>query len=523
MTYLRRNRTAALVALLCALIAVAQVRLSGQKGGGRQSPQRIKHLVVIVQENISFDHYFATYPNAANPPGEPAFNALPGTPSVNGLNGGLLTRNPNSFQPFRLDRSQQLICGPTPGYTAEQSAYHSGLVDRFPEFTGQVSNTTPPCDFGLGRNVVMGYYDGNTVTALWNYAQHFAMSDNYFGTTFGQSAPGHINLVSGQTHGLTLVRTDTNADLVVVSGTMSGPGGAIDDCENSVGTQVVMTGRNVGDLLNARGVTWGYFSGGFAPTSRDADGKAICGSGHSGLTTIPTPDYVPNHEPFQKYPSTANPHHLAPSSIAMIGYSDQASHQYDLAHFWQAATAGNFPAVSFLEAPSYLDGHAQASSALDEQRFLVDTLNRLQKTPEWESTAVIITYDDSGGWYDHVMPPLVSQSNTPLDALTGIGSCGVAATGAYQGRCGYGPRLPMLVISPWARVNFVDHQITDQSSILRFIEDNWALGRIGDQSFDERAGSLVTLFDFGPRLGAAKKLFLDPVSGQPVEESNVAQ
>jgi phospholipase C len=148
MTYLRRNRTAALVALLCALIAVAQVRLSGQKGGGRQSPQRIKHLVVIVQENISFDHYFATYPHAANPPGEPAFNALPGTPSVNGLNGGLLTRNPNSFQPFRLDRSQQLICGPTPGYTAEQSAYHSGLVDRFPEFTGKISNTTPPCDYG---------------------------------------------------------------------------------------------------------------------------------------------------------------------------------------------------------------------------------------------------------------------------------------------------------------------------------------------------------------------------------------
>jgi phospholipase C len=522
MRILPRNRTAALAALSCALMVIVQVRLPGQKGGGRQTRRRIQHLVVIVQENISFDHYFATYPYAANPPGEPEFHALPGTPSVNGLSGGLLTNNPNSFQPFRLDRSRQLICGPTPGYTAEQSAYHSGLVDRFPEFTGQISNTTPPCDFGLGRNVVMGYYDGNTLTALWNYAQHFAMSDNFFGTTFGQSAPGHVNLVSGQTHGATVVRADSNTDSVVVNGTMSGPGGAIDDCENSTGTQVVMSGRNVGDLLNARGLTWGYFSGGFAPTSRDAGGTAICGSGHSGITTIPTPDYVPNHEPFQKYPSTANPHHLPPAGIAMIGFSDQANHQYDLDDFWRAAGAGNLPAVSFIEAPSYLDGHSQASSTLDEQAFLVGTMNRLQLLPEWESTAVIITYDDSGGWYDHVMPPIVSASNSHLDALTDIGSCGSNAAGAYQGRCGYGPRLPMLLISPWARVNFVDHGITDQSSILRFIEDNWSLGRIGDGSFDERAGSILTLFDFEPRRGAAKKLFLDAVSGQPVEQSKVA-
>jgi phospholipase C len=127
--------------------------------------------------------------------------------------------------------------------------------------------------------------------------------------------------------------------------------------------------------------------------------------------------------------------------------------------------------------------------------------------------AVIITYDDSGGWYDHVMPPIVSQSNTRLDALTGEGSCGTAGPGAYQGRCGYGPRMPLLVVSPWAKVNFVDHTITDQSSILRFIEDNWDLGRIGDQSFDERAGSLMGLFDFA-RAPRAKKLLLDPATGQ---------
>jgi phospholipase C len=199
----------------------------------------------------------------------------------------------------------------------------------------------------------------------------------------------------------------------------------------------------------------------------------------------------------------------------MIGYSDQANHQYDLSSFWDAADAGHLPAVSFLRAPSFQNGHPQSSDALDEQVFLVNTINRLQTLRDWASTAVIITWDDSGGWYDHVMPPLVNQSSTTADALTGENSCGVAASGAYQGRCGYGPRLPLLVISPWAKVNFVDHSVTDQTSILRFIEDNWDLGRIGDQSFDEQAGSLVNLFEFGSP--SAKKLFLNPATGEPIE------
>lgn len=114
------------------------------------------------------------------------------------------------------------------------------------------------------------------------------------------------------------------------------------------------------------------------------------------------------------------------------------------------------------------------------------------------------------------MPPIVSQSNTSADALTGAGSCGVAKPEAAQGRCGYGPRLPLLIISPWAKVNYVDHQTTDQTSILRFIDDNWGLGRIGGGSFDETAGSLQNMFDFtsGPR---ARRLFLHPASGLRVE------
>jgi len=127
-----------------------------------------------------------------------------------------------------------------------------------------------------------------------------------------------------------------------------------------------------------------------------------------------------------------------------------------------------------------------------------------------------VTYDDSDGSYDHVVPPLVNPSQTPADALSGAGRCGGSAPplGGWQGRCGYGPRLPLLVVSPWARVNHVDHTLTDQTSIIRFIEDNWQLGRIGDGSFDALAGPLTGLFDLhGPH---DAPLVLDPATGLPV-------
>jgi phospholipase C len=125
---------------------------------------------------------------------------------------------------------------------------------------------------------------------------------------------------------------------------------------------------------------------------------------------------------------------------------------------------------------------------------------------------VIIAYDDSDGWYDHVMAPIVSASDSSADVLTGSGACGTAKSGAYQARCGYGPRLPLLVISPYAKKNFVDHTLTDQSSILRFIEDNWGLGQIGDQSFDARAGSLNSMFDFSN--ASNQTLYLNPSTGE---------
>ena len=513
---------------LPAVSSPAAADLDAAAGAATKTP--IKHLVVIFQENNSFDHYFGTYPNALNPTGEPAFHASPNTPTVNGLNEPLLLANPNLGNPKRLSRSQAHTCDMDHGYTDEQKAVDHGAMDKFVEFTS--SSTGPTLGECLGQAptpgnyAVLDYYDGNTVTALWTYAQRFAMSDNSFGTSYGPSTPGALNLATGSTFGAicgpssgTSPTTYNAPDCPSMFSTASKPGvvapqgpGTVygdpqpffDSCDTRASAQ--LGGRNIGDLLNAKNVTWGWFQGGFAD----------CKQTHTAIGGTPTADYIPHHEPFQYYQSTANPNHLPPSSVAAIGKQDQANHQYDLTDFWRAADGNLLPAVSFLKAPAYEDGHAGYSTPLDEQRFLVESINHLQQLPSWRSTAIVIAYDDSDGWYDHVLAPLIHQSQTSLDALTAPGQCGAnpaKVPSGQQARCGYGPRLPLLVISPYSRRNYVDSAVTDQSSITRFVEDNWGLGRIGSGSADAVAGSLNGLFDFAHP--SPRKLLLDPSTGEP--------
>jgi phospholipase C len=513
-----------------------------------QTQTPIKHVVVIFQENVSFDHYFGTYPHAANPGGEPAFKAKDDTPRINNLlAGGLLDENLNSAKPFRLSRSQAVTCDQDHDYGDEQKAFNRGLMDKFPETVGVGNGTDSSgnplapgasgycADYGHGTGLVMGYYDGNTVTALWNYAQHFAMSDNSYGTNFGPSSVGAVNLISGNTCCATLVPLDADGKTAgspggsIAGGLNSGaligdPRPGFDNClttpilGTATSTRVTMSGTNVGDLLNKKGVTWGWFQGGFALTGKNPDGTLACGNS----TTLPQgtkSDYIPHHEPFQYYESTANPNHLPPSDPGLIGETDQANHQYDLSEFYVALFEGALPAVSFVKAKGAYDGHAGYSDPVNEQLFLVSIINAIESSPAWKDTAIVIAYDDSDGWYDHAMDTVVNQSNVSDDALTGPGECGVTAAEGTPGRCGYGPRLPLLVISPYAKSNYVDHRLTDQSSITRFIEDNWELGRIGNGSFDEKAGRLNGFFDFDGK-DRSPKLILDPGTGNPLRKSN---
>jgi phospholipase C len=551
---------------------------------------QIQHVVVLFQENASFDHYFATYPNAANPPGEPRFRAARGTPQVNTIPPILLSANPNGANPQRLDRNDYPLCDNSHDYDPELREWDGGKMDRFvtesidyersddtrsPSTYGHVpagvtggvtaNNCTTPLpghttDQATNKEV-MDYYDGNTVTALWNYAQHGVLFDNAFGATFGPSTPGAINLVSGQTGGVVVPPgSDDNhscTDMVWVidkgldcaaptgmptlfvgdtdirNGTLIGDADpAFDDCAST--NTVYFTGKNVGDLLNATGTTWGWFEGGFRPTTPASPGHpAVCASAHqiksaNGLSGPVKKDYSAHHEPFQYYASTANPHHLPPTSVRMIGHTDQANHQYDLSDFWAALAAGNMPQVSFLKAPTYQDGHPGYSDPLDEQQFLVQTVNQIERSRFWRSTLIVIAYDDSDGFYDHVAPPILNydSENVPGPVVDGQqwpgDQCAPPIPGTGQtvdphtGRCGLGPRLPLLLLGPAVRANTVDHTLVDTTSLLRMIEDRFAGGqRIGGGSFDVRAGSLLNGPDFTHDEGT-EPLILDPSTGEPI-------
>jgi phospholipase C len=636
----------------CALLSTAMSAAHDRDTG--RSKSHIKHVVIIFQENASFDHYFATYPDAKNTDGT-RFVARPDTPTVNGLtdgnsqfperiNVGLHDFNPNSTvglptglnpnggaNPFRMTHDQVVTCSNNHGYQGEQLATDSGFMDKFPQ-----QNATNGAGCATDGSTVMGYFDGNTVTAMWNWAQRFSMSDNSWGTTYGPSTPGALNLVSGQlggavvhtfsgTAGSTGQLADNLVSTTVAGAAFVGPtspgvmadvvGSAkpvaaqtatlvndldpyLDDCGNDRGgtaagkLTVEMTGKNVGDLLNEKGITWGWFGGGFRtataanPKTTDPnhplagvsddpfglpsfggaanDGQAknvgtsafvpaVCNAAHvlhpdattsfDGNAAIVHPirtDYNPHHEPFQYYASTRNSHHLPPSSVGMIGKTDAANHQYDLLDFYAALEHSNLPAVSFLKAINRDDGHpGSESDPLAEQRFLAQTINLLQRSPEWAETAVFIAWDDSDGWYDHAAPPLVSPSAAPgFDAVSSGngGNCGTPKADAIPARCGFGPRLVLNMVSPWSKVNYVDHTLTDQSSLLRYIEDNWGLNYIDGpavrdpangrrkpnfavapqkQSFDVVTGSFDNMFDDELHI---HRFILDPVTGAPVKD-----
>ncbi len=537
-----RNVLPALTAAL--LVAGAVSTAHAQDAAKTATP--IKHVVIIFNENVSFDRYFATYPQATNPPGEPHFVAAAGTPRVGNLaNANLLRQNPNTNPangadaalPFRLDRTQANTQDQNHAYTAEQQAYNGGKMDLFPKYTGK---GTPGGAGAFGtKGQVMGYFDGNTVTALWRYAQHFAMNDNDWTDTYGPSTPGLLEVVAGQTNGMKIVATTKQpSTLAAVSYYIAdGQGGftMINDVDPGYdtcsvpGDQAMMTGKNIGDLLNAAGVTWGGFMGGFNLATTNANGTTGCKrSTQSAVIGKAIVDYIPHHNFFQYFASTANPTHARPSSVGAIGRSveadgktaDPANHEYDLLDFYDAVKAGNFPAVSYIKLDAYQDGHAGYSDPLDEQTGTVALINFIEQQPDWRSTAIFVTWDDSDGWYDHAYArPTHASFDAQADQLNGPGKCGVGtappgvAGKPVNGRCGPGTRIPFLVISPWARPNHVDHAPISLASTVRFIEDNWLEGkRLGGGSFDGTAGSLAGMFDFHAEHRAAA-LYLDPNTG----------
>ena len=214
--------------------------------------------------------------------------------------------------------------------------------------------------------------------------------------------------------------------------------------------------------------------GGFNLSTVNSNGTTGCK--RSSLSTVvnaATADYIPHHNWFQYFQSTANPKHARPASIAAIGHSDDpANHEYDLQDFYDAVKGGDFPAVSYIKMDAYQDGHAGYSDPLDEQNGTAKVVNFIEQQPDWKNTAIFLLWDDSDGWYDHVKPATFDYFEP-------------------------GFRIPMVIVSPYAKRGYISHHVHYIGSILHFIEHTYGLGSL--HTADARSDRFNDCFDFAQK------------------------
>ena len=374
----------------------------------------IKHLIIVAMQNASFDHLFGTYPGADGlDPNLPSYTQT--DQAGNSVHPTLLS----DLSPPDLNHTQT-------SYTA---AYNSGKMDKYAATNGDLS---------------MQYYDDSSigsaqdgrhfgVDTLWNYAQQYALADNFFASAMA-SEPSNM-----------LYMTAANP------GTGSDPFGypQLDACTAALYQQNQSSGAtitpplsfpNVGDQLAAEGISWGFYQEFFVNEQ-----NGTCDH------------YVPQENPFQYFQSTANSSHVL---------------NFDMAGFRADLSSGNIPSVMWVTPSPGNSMHPGSGNIADGIEWLDELVQAVKGSSLWSSTAIIVLWDESGGWYDHVPPPQLS------------------------GTIGLGARVPVILISPFAKNNYVSHQQMDHVSILRFIQWNWALGKFtnaNQATREQQSGDLCDL------------------------------
>ena len=395
-------------------------------GGGSNSAQpdpvssskvprsAISHLLVVTMQNNSFDHLFGTYPNA---------NGL--DPSASSYQQA--DQAGKTVKPFLLTNMNPPGINHTA--TSYQIAYDSGKMGKYAWENGDIS---------------MGYFDNTSVgtaadgkpvgiSVLWNYAQQYALSDNFYASAMA-SEPSNM-----------LYMSSANV------GTGSDPYGypQLDACtaglyqqNKSIGATITppLTFQNVGDQLAINNISWAWAQEYFA---NEQNGTCL--------------HYVPQENPFQYFQSTANSANL--QNFTMGGFGVQLS-------------SGTLPSVMFVQPAPGHSMHPGSGNMADGIEWLDNFVQTVKSSALWGSTAIIVLWDESGGWYDHVPPP------------------------QFNGTIGLGARVPVLVISPFAKANYISHKQMDFVSILRFIQWNWALGPFSDPTQaarEQQSGDLCDL------------------------------
>ncbi len=389
----------------------AATTLTVQSQGFTNSP--IYHLIILMMQNHSLDNLFGTYPG------------------VNGLDSKLPSYHQVDAQGNTVSPSLVQTLNTTdlnhdrPTYLA---SWDHGAMDKFAFTNGDLS---------------MQYYD-NTISGLatdkkpygintlWSYAQQYALADNFFMSAMATEPAQELYMVAATVHDLR-----TSGSLPFYD-----PCSAVEQKKNGGGSTIAvpLTETNVGDQMTAKQVPWVFYQTNFA-------------NSQSGTCT----DYVPQENPFQYFTTTQNSSNIQ---------------DFKMASFKTVLSSGTLPSVVWITEDGAHDMHPGGGNILDGIEFIDEIAQEVKSSSAWQNTAIVVLFDESGGWYDHVPPPQLANT------------------------IGLGMRVPVIIISPYAKTNYISHQQMDFVSILRFIQWNWNLGQIpaaGQAAREQQTGDLCDL------------------------------
>ena len=390
------------------------VAASGKAMPAEASPpglEKIKHVIWIIQENRSFDTYFGTYPGADGPPSSTCIPVLPGSKQC--------------VKPFHLSKGQP-IYDLHHGWNDEHSAWDAGRMDGFV--------------WAEGTPLTMGYLDERDIPNYWDYARHYTLCDRFFSSEMGESLTNHLYSVAAQSGGL-------------ISGL-----GSIKDIEETLGEEGGFSFASIVKSLSSQHVSWKYY-----------------------VETQPMPSGPQSYSRTRPYgigpalwfgaPKTFSLWNPLPGFKAVRENPEQMKNLVDLKEYFQDLKSGTLPEVSWI-VPTFEDSEHPPETLGPAARgmwYVTNIVNALMQSPYWKDSVVFLTWDDYGGFYDHVPPPIV-------DAM------------------GYGPRVPTLIISPYAKADFISHFTYDFTSMLKFIEMRWGLPSMTER--DAHADPMLDCFDF---------------------------
>jgi phospholipase C len=453
-------RLLAMIGYLCLLAASCRQlpdRLSAHGG-----IHLIRHVIVIMQENRSFDSYFGTFPGADGIP------MKDGVPTV-------CVPDPLMARCVRPFHDPHLVNHGGPHTEANaQADIDNGRMDGFVSQMRDAASYCldpyrPECR-SSGRLDVMGYHDAREIPNYWTYAKDFVLQDHLFEPNLGWSLPSHLYMVSGWS------ARCSNPNDPMSCRTYLGQ-----DRSLYPGPQTRYGWTDLTWLLDRAGVSWGYYvSPGAEPDC--ADGQMTC---HAGKQTAGTPSI------WNPLPSF--------SDVQQNGTTDNVQNS---AAFLRGARRGTLPSVSWVIPNRRQSEHPPASIAVG-QAWVTRVVNAVMRGPDWNSSAIFLAWDDWGGFYDHVAPPRVDGN-------------------------GYGLRVPGILISPYARSGYIDHEVLSFDAYLKFIEDDFLGGARLDPATDGRAdsrpdvrerasilGTLASEFDFHQTPRPPIMLSPHPRSGIP--------